>query len=177
MLIKAIVKCWNCSAPCELPLNDDAQRFFCDRCDVVVLETKKYIGWVYILSNPHQQGVKIGQTKRSPADRAKQLSSTGVAGAFVVEAYFPSYRPERDERKIHEKLRKFQISREHFSLQPLEAIMKIRSALSARDPAYVREAHKQEYQRIVEENKAKIAQNLGRVSSPAVEKHPELLFD
>ena len=43
-------------------------------------------GYVYILTNDHMPGlVKVGRTTANPKIRARQLSSTGVPGEFIVK--------------------------------------------------------------------------------------------
>mgnify|MGYP002343965492 CR=1 FL=1 len=42
-------------------------------------------GQLYVLSNTHMTGLKIGMTTGEPSARARALSTTGVAIPFVVE--------------------------------------------------------------------------------------------
>ena len=63
--------------------------------------------WVYILSNPTMPSlVKIGYTKKSPEERAKQISaSTGVALPYKVEWAYKCFNGEKVEREVHHKLK------------------------------------------------------------------------
>lgn len=85
-------------------------------------------GSVYVLFNPSMPNlVKIGQTKRSPEERAKEISSsTGVPVPFVV-AYEASFHDCREaEHYIHQLLeaKGYRISptREFFELPLKDAI-------------------------------------------------------
>lgn len=63
--------------------------------------------WVYILSNPTSPGLlKIGYTKQTPEERAKQISSaTGVALPYKVEWAYKCFNGETVEREVHHKLK------------------------------------------------------------------------
>jgi hypothetical protein len=59
-------------------------------------------GYVYVMTNPAMPGlVKIGSTKLSPEDRARQLSTTGVPAPFHVIAYCRFEDELRAERELH----------------------------------------------------------------------------
>jgi len=83
---------------------------------------RKGIGdqWVYILSNPTQPGIyKIGYTKLSPEERAKQISSaTGVALPYEVQWAFRCFNGELLESEAHHALKKYRINnaREFFEI-------------------------------------------------------------
>jgi len=81
--------------------------------------------WVYILSNPTQPGLlKIGYTKKSPEERAKQISSaTGVALPYKVEWAYQCFNGEMVEREVHHKLKAQRInnSKEFFQISLEEA--------------------------------------------------------
>ena len=63
--------------------------------------------WVYVLSNPTMPSLlKIGYTKQTPEERAKQISaSTGVALPYKVEWAYKCFNGERVEREVHHKLK------------------------------------------------------------------------
>jgi len=81
--------------------------------------------WVYILENQTQPGVlKIGYTKLTPDERAKQISSaTGVALPYTVAWAFKCFNGEQLEHEIHKALEKYRINkqREFFHIDLEEA--------------------------------------------------------
>lgn len=81
--------------------------------------------WVYVLSNPTSPGLlKIGYTKKSPEERAKQISSaTGVALPYKVEWAYQCFNGEMVEREVHHKLKAQRInnSKEFFQISLEEA--------------------------------------------------------
>jgi hypothetical protein len=82
--------------------------------------------WVYILSNPDLpiNHLKIGYTKNSPEERAKQISSsTGVARPFRVEWAYKCFNGETIERAVHHYLKPYRISnnKEFFQIKLEEA--------------------------------------------------------
>jgi hypothetical protein len=82
--------------------------------------------WVYILSNESMPSmVKIGYTKMTPEERAKQIStSTGVPTPFKVEFAFKCHEGEFLENEIHKYLDSYRVSsnREFFGIGVNEAI-------------------------------------------------------
>jgi hypothetical protein len=82
--------------------------------------------WVYVLSNPVQPGIfKIGYTKLTPDERAKQVSNaTGVALPYEVAWAFACFNAEQLEGTIHHALGKYRVNshREFFQLD-LETII------------------------------------------------------
>jgi len=76
--------------------------------------------WVYVLSNASMPGsLKIGYTKQTPDERAKQLSSsTGVASPFIVEYAFKCFNAEALEGELHKFFDSYRVSnnREFFRL-------------------------------------------------------------
>lgn len=57
-----------------------------NRCNTYISMNNLNPGWVYCLSNKGMPGIyKIGKTKRSPEERAKQLYTTGVPYPFKIE--------------------------------------------------------------------------------------------
>ncbi|HDY7694945.1 TPA: GIY-YIG nuclease family protein [Vibrio vulnificus] len=83
-------------------------------------------GYVYILSNELMPGLlKIGLTRRSPEERARELSSsTGIPIDFQVE--YEVYAPNAKllERTMHTRLDRYRVNhkREFFKLGMTEAI-------------------------------------------------------
>ena len=81
--------------------------------------------WVYILSNPTTPGLlKIGYTKNTPEERAKQISSgTGVALPYKVEWAYQCFNGETVEREVHHKLRAQRVNnnKEFFQISLEEA--------------------------------------------------------
>lgn len=86
-------------------------------------------GFVYVLSNIAFPGyVKIGHTRTSPFDRARDLFTTGVPEPFKVEQAWYVENSSACERAIHEKLRSVRTSggmREFFCLPIAEAISEV----------------------------------------------------
>jgi hypothetical protein len=124
----------------------------CETCGGRLLSLRAYRGFVYVMKNKHQKTVKIGHTSGDPFERAKQLKSPGVVGEFDVAAFFTSFNPSKDEKIIHTKLAKRKVDKEHFGLATSEAIAKIRTILG-RPPHFISNENKEEYERLVEQNK------------------------
>ena len=86
--------------------------------------------WVYILSNPVQPGVyKIGYTKLTPDERAKQISNaTGVALPYEVAWAFRCFNGEHLEGAVHHALAEFRVNsqREFFQIDLDMAISSIK---------------------------------------------------
>ena len=84
-----------------------------------------YDSWVYILSNPTQPNLyKIGYTKNTPDERAKQISNaTGVALPYKVEWAFHCYDGFGLEQEVHHKLEANRLNnnREFFQISLEEA--------------------------------------------------------
>lgn len=84
-----------------------------------------YDSWVYILSNPSTPDLlKIGFTKNTPDERAKQISnSTGVALPYKVEFAFHCFDGFSLEREVHRKLKSYRVNnnREFFQISLEEA--------------------------------------------------------
>ena len=82
-----------------------------------------YDSWVYIMSNPTMPGYyKIGYTKNTPEERAKQISNaTGVIVPMKVEWAFHCYNGFALEQECHHKLEGYRVNhnREFFQI-PLE---------------------------------------------------------
>ena len=76
--------------------------------------------WVYVLSNPTQPGLlKIGYTKLTPDERAKQISNaTGVPLPYEVAWAYRCFNGELLEGEVHHALSKYRVNnqREFFQL-------------------------------------------------------------
>jgi len=87
--------------------------------------------YIYILSNPSfGEGLfKIGKTTRTPAERARELSShTGLPDGFEVEFSTWVSDCHEAEKMVHEALNKYRGSKEFFDV-PLEKARKIVEAI------------------------------------------------
>jgi hypothetical protein len=86
--------------------------------------------WVYVLSNPVQPGVyKIGYTKLTPDERAKQISNaTGVALPYEVAWAFACFNAEQLEGAVHHALAEYRVNtqREFFQIDLDKAISSIK---------------------------------------------------
>ena len=86
--------------------------------------------WVYILSNPVQPGIyKIGYTKLTPDERAKQISNaTGVALPYEVAWAFRCFNGEHLEGAVHHALNEYRVNsqREFFQIDLDMAISSIK---------------------------------------------------
>tara|TARA_S200002703_G_C3781624_1_gene240837 strand:+ start:357 stop:824 length:468 start_codon:yes stop_codon:yes gene_type:complete len=84
-----------------------------------------YDSWVYVLSNASQPGLlKIGYTKNTPDERAKQISNaTGVPIPYKVEWAFHCYDGFGLEQEVHHKLGEYRVNnnREFFQISLEEA--------------------------------------------------------
>jgi hypothetical protein len=136
MLLEFNGVCRHCTAEMKVLLLNATPLGGCQECGEAPFSLRQIQGIVYIVSNPNQTGVKVGLTTKAIEHRLKSLNTTGVPGAFAVVALFPSDRPKLDERKVHEKLRRFRIAKEHFDLEPVEAVLKAYRALNRRVPIF-----------------------------------------
>ena len=68
--------------------------------------------WVYVLENDSQPGLlKIGYTKLTPDERAKQISNaTGVPLPYTVVWAFRCFNGELLESEVHHALRKYRVN-------------------------------------------------------------------
>ena len=86
--------------------------------------------WVYVLSNPVQPGIyKIGYTKLTPDERAKQISNaTGVALPYEVAWAFACFNAEQLEGAVHHALNEYRVNsqREFFQIDLDMAISSIK---------------------------------------------------
>lgn len=136
MLIEFSGICQHCATEVKLLALDGFTIEDCVDCGQNPFTMKKIKGIIYILSNEYQMGVKIGLTEKTLDQRIKQLESTGVPGKFVKIAIFPSDKPKADEKRIHEKLQRYNLSKEHFQLEPIDAVLKAYRALNKRKPIF-----------------------------------------
>lgn len=128
--------CQHCAAEVKLLILDGSSVDDCKGCGQNPFAMRRIKGVIYILSNEHQMGVKIGLTEKTIDHRIKQLESTGVPGKFIKVAIFPSDKPKVDEKRIHDKLQRYNLSKEHFQLEPVEAVLKAYRALNKRRPIF-----------------------------------------
>ena len=136
MLYEFFGICQNCADEISITIHNGELLENCKSCKEVPFSLKHYKGLIYVVSNPNQSGVKIGLTTKTVETRIKNLNSTGVPGSFVPIVIFPSDRPKADEKKIHEKLTKKKIAKEHFDLEPVEAALKCYRTLNRRKPIF-----------------------------------------
>ena len=87
--------------------------------------------WVYVLKNEATPGLlKIGYTKLTPDERAKQISNaTGVPLPYKVAWAFRCFNGELLESEVHHALRKYRVNnqREFFQISLNEAKQTIES--------------------------------------------------
>ncbi len=116
--------CQHCAEEVIITIHNDQLLENCPECGEPPFSLKRYKGLVYVVSNPYHPGVKIGYTMKSVEERIKNLNTTGVVEGYVPIVIFPSNRPRLDEKKIHGKLAKKKIAKEHYDLSPVEAALK-----------------------------------------------------
>lgn len=104
---------------------DDVTYYTARKANMYVNREGDYDSWVYILSNPTTPGLfKIGYTKNTPDERAKQISNaTGVALPYKVEWAFHCYDGFGLEQEVHHKLDIYRVNnnREFFQISLDEA--------------------------------------------------------
>ncbi len=83
---------------------------------------KKKQGWVYIAKSKGNPNLKIGRTSKNPLERAKTLSSTGVLHDYEIVFSTKFFNQFWAEKIVHEKLKRFRVSKEFFSAQESLAI-------------------------------------------------------
>jgi len=132
------------------------------------MKIKKFKGLIYIISNPHQTGVKVGLTTKDVYERMRQLSSTGVVGNFELIALFPSDRPKADEKKAHDKLRKYNIAKEHFDTTPLVATQTVFKALNRKTPIFYNSDVEQQFNDALAANSVIMKNRLAGNSDDAI---------
>ncbi len=124
--------CMHCAETYNLLVNSGEIVGCCSSCNNDPFEMSKVEGVVYVIKNDNQLGVKIGITTKSVEQRIRQLSSTGVPGSFYPIAIFPTATPRKHEKMAHEKMVKFKLEKEHFNLEPVDAVLKVYRALNKR---------------------------------------------
>jgi hypothetical protein len=68
-------------------------------------------GYVYILTNPSFDDIKIGKTSRSVEERVKELDNTSTPTPFEIYGYAYTYKYNELEKTIHSVLTKLTDSR------------------------------------------------------------------
>ena len=132
--------CQSCATQVAIRIHNDKLIEKCPGCGEEPFSLRRYKGLVYIISNPNQTGVKIGMTETSLENRMKQLSSaTGVPGKFVPIVIFPSDNPKKDEKKVHDKLAKYKLAKEHFEIGADDAALAAYRALNRREAIFYNE--------------------------------------
>lgn len=136
MIIEINGICQHCAESVTVLTIDGEPIDDCGSCGKPAFTFKPVTGMVYIVKNPIQKGVKIGQTSKNIEQRLKALNSTGVAGDFHVVAVFPSDKPATDEKRVHERLKRHNFAKEHFDLTPIDAVLGAYRALNKRRPVF-----------------------------------------
>lgn len=124
--------CQNCAESVRTIIHDGELQGRCPACGMTPFGLERIPGLVYVVSNPNQVGVKVGMTTKSIQQRIKSLNSTGVVGSFEPIVVFPSKNPKKDEKRVHDKLARSKIAKEHFDVDPVEAALKAYRALGKR---------------------------------------------
>ena len=123
MLLEVSGICQHCAAEVKVLMLNGEALDECFECKQNPFSPRLIKGLIYIVSNPNQVGVKVGLTTKTMEQRLKSLNSTGVPGDFEPVAIFPSDRPSADEKRVHEKMRRHNIAKEHFDLEPIDAVL------------------------------------------------------
>jgi chromatin remodeling complex protein RSC6 len=89
-------------------------------------------GYVYILSNPSFNFLKIGFTNRDVINRIEELNTTGVPTPFELVYEVLVWDAESVERKIHSELNDYRVrdNREFFQISQDGAYASVKSVLS-----------------------------------------------
>jgi hypothetical protein len=132
MLFEFSGVCHHCGLAQSVLIHNGQLMTDCPECSEEPFNLRKLAGVVYIVSNSNQRGVKIGRTVKTVEERIRQLSSTGVPGKFVPIAIFPSDKPREMEKRVHAKLAKNKIEKEHFDVKPVDAVLGAYRALNRR---------------------------------------------
>ena len=148
--------CQNCAKETRITIHNGELLENCKSCNEIPFSIKRYKGLVYVVSNPNQSGVKIGMTEKTVEARIKSLNTTGVPGSFIPITIFPSDRPKADEKKIHEKLTKKKIAKEHFDLEPVEAALKCYRILNRRNPIFYDKDIEERFHLTLEQDRIKM---------------------
>jgi phosphotransferase system IIB component len=153
--------CQNCAEEVTVLVHNGQPISQCHACAEDPFEIEKMAGVVYVVKNKNQVGVKIGSTSKTVEERMKQLSSTGVPGKFEAVAIFPSTNPIKHEKRVHEKLIKKRLDKEHFNFEPVEAVLKIYRTLNKRiKPIFYDDEQKEIFLLELEKSKIEMALKL-----------------
>ena len=152
--------CHQCAAEYKTILSGNETHGVCNECGTTPVKFKKFKGMVYIINNPYQTGVKVGLTEKGLEQRIKQLQSSGVPGNFAIVAVFPSDNPKKDEKKAHDKLMHCNLEKEHFDIEPEQAVMAVHRALGYRTPIFFDKKMEQIFLEKKEEASQKMAKQL-----------------
>lgn len=101
-----------------------------------MLGRKKNIGYVYIASNKAMPDlVKIGMTGKAPANRLKELYTTGVPYPFQLHYAKRVKDPREVEKTLHHLLQGYRVSskREFFALRADDAVRKTERVVNSMD--------------------------------------------
>lgn len=159
--------CAECKYENRVIIAEESASAPCDNCGASLLRAKRFDGVIYVMSNPRVQGVKIGMTRKNAFNRAKQISGTGVPGSFSVIAAFPSNNTAKDERKVHEKLIRKRMSKEHYELDAVTAVLKVRTILG-KEWVYLSRKHERLVIAALEEQREKAKKRFaGKTDQPS----------
>ena len=150
--------CQFCKSEVTILINEGELQDNCPKCHEIPFTLNQLQGIIYIVSNPNQRGVKIGRTKKTVSARCKELSSTGVPGSFEPIAIFPSKNVIKDEKKVHDKLKRKKIEKEHFDVSEIDGVLAAHRALNKREPIFFENAYEERFH--LELKKAKIEMQL-----------------
>ncbi len=129
--------CQHCQAEYSIFLHEKRVIGECNSCKKEPIKIRAIKGLIYVIHNEYQKGVKIGFTTKPLEERLKSLSSkTAVAGEFKAIAAFHSNQTKTDEKKVHKKLHKSHLDKEHFDVEPVEAVLAAYRALNYREPVF-----------------------------------------
>ena len=86
-------------------------------------------GWIYVMQSKDNNQLKIGRTGKSPFERSKSLSNTGVFHDYVILYAHETYNQFITENLIKDKLKKYRVKKEFYNLNKDFAISTIASIL------------------------------------------------
>lgn len=156
MIVEISGACQYCAVQVKILMMDGRSLDCCSSCGEQAFIFRQLKGVIYIVDNPNQSGVKVGLTTKHIDDRIKQLNTTGVAGSFRKIAIFPSDRLKSDEKKVHEKISRYRLEKEHFELDPIQAVLKAHRALNYRKPIFFDEKDKEKFDLLNDMEKIKM---------------------
>lgn len=153
-VFQATLNCAECKQSNKVLIARELGSPDCENCGANLIKIKRFDGVIYVLKNKHVRGVKVGRSN-DVYRRAKEVSGTGTPGSFDLMAAFPSHNAKQDERKVHEKMKSKRIAKEHFELEPDEAIVKVRTALGGRDWVLIHKSMRAKVEQRIEEQRTK----------------------